>query len=1205
MRHTHFEFAWVDPSANGQLTFARFNDFIAQDIPQYKGTNDANGNPIPTQVRVAVVANNGYVLDDYTTAHSFFRDFDVSLEDDVTAFDSATAVYNGFNTEGTLDHSQAAPELAQLSFLDDAGDVIPMESHHVVYQYRVVDSTGHAVDWTGLDGVDHLASANEGWTSQPSADGAGNYYPADLENGQRVQVRLTPAIGYRLIQGAQYTDFSKTYDLPSVAGLRDESTAETFSISSSTSTDYTVTFTGSDGAGGIDSESSQSASFDAWYLNEGTLEVQWLRPLVIQPPDGVDAPVYVTDQGDAKFGLQVFVPDATNPDPSDESQWVTILSVDQTGLTPADFVATTSFADSWTWVGTSLASDVAEFNNPLSSGVQRTLIPSSQFDMSNADHYGLSVFDTLRFVQKADADHGFRWENTLDGIDDVWIPKEYAEHFMGGSATNKIGDLVIDSHGYFAGVQVQGLSIEPGIIIRDSSFDVIYEPTNIHGVRHQYAYQNDVNVDFTQTPGPSDSYYFTYTITDPSGVELFTGTSLNNPGAQRFMVNGNSIKVSYNARAGYTIDPSFDQRPRTILIQGLKTMIDTTSIARPEIEFDGVVGQGSISAVRSTDATRPYHGVDVNNAPQVSQDPLEHLVWEFKVFDRDPSGLSDAQREGIAWSTIPPVGLNPTDWVSMRLVPADDEYGVEPPVSAIDTNAVDARTDMFIPVRTQLESDVLAKFTATTIGSYTNNRFFENNVAAYNEVDVLSRKFVTIEAAKTLDDGSLGEYFDIKSYGNDNDGDGIVDRVIRMGDTFSFRLVEKDATRAYFDQNDANVQQDANGVWFYQLPGWVDNTVDNLKASIHVNDLGFADELELSPQSNTPIAMQIFDKPNGFSEVSAVPINEQVIEDLTYDEFDDSNNIVEVDASALVEMRYRVNTFDEESQTMISSDDWVTTLPTNLENGDHVYARLFVKDENLYSLTGTVQHDWEISGLQTLPQGEFTLAGVGFSGENGSGTAVALSGAETGQRWAYQVQDSDGNIVNDWSITPPTGLSNGDVVRVVPVTYNGDLSTMDDSTAKEFIVSGLDSSETYVSIRDIRAVNDLIDTAQLKEGTTNHNGQVIFEDPQIIEQFAALGFEPMFTVRDENGNIISESLNPPHNLNNGESVTITARPINKEAILSTPVEEKVLKVEGLEDVDAPSKTLSKALYIAGGVLLASTIIGIPAFLLIRKRKRSI
>ena len=67
--------------------------------------------------------------------------------------------------------------------------------------------------------------------------------------------------------------------------------------------------------------------------------------------------------------------------------------------------------------------------------------------------------------------------------------------------------------------------------------------------------------------------------------------------------------------------------------------------------------------------------------------------------------------------------------------------------------------------------------------------------------------------------------------------------------------------------------------------------------------------------------MEDMEHPNGFTSVVGPVLNEDVISSLVYQEYDATGSLVDVDASSQVELRYKVNTFDEESQTMISSDE--------------------------------------------------------------------------------------------------------------------------------------------------------------------------------------------------------------------------------------------------------------------------------------------
>ena len=157
-------------------------------------------------------------------------------------------------------------------------------------------------------------------------------------------------------------------------------------------------------------------------------------------------------------------------------------------------------------------------------------------------------------------------------------------------------------------------------------------------------------------------------------------------------------------------------------------------------------------------------------------------------------------------------------------------------------------------------------------------------------------------------------------------------------------------------------------------------------------------------------------------------------------------------------------------------------------------------------------------------------------------------------------------------------MENGDVVRVSQISYNQDISNIPvDQAAKEFIVNGLDNQQQMISIADVRAVQDIIDTAQLKEGGIEHAGEIIFESPDAIEQIRSHGFEPLFSIYDEKGNLISQSHNPPAALNNGETVRVTAEPEDKDLVLPMDITDKVIKVENLDKKDSITKEISKAL----------------------------
>ena len=89
-----------------------------------------------------------------------------------------------------------------------------------------------------------------------------------MQNGQVVEVRFTPAIGYELIdmvQGSpQYVTESHTFTLPPVSGLNEESDGTMVSINTQVGTtlpvDVTVAFDGQNGLGSLDAPTSTPGS---------------------------------------------------------------------------------------------------------------------------------------------------------------------------------------------------------------------------------------------------------------------------------------------------------------------------------------------------------------------------------------------------------------------------------------------------------------------------------------------------------------------------------------------------------------------------------------------------------------------------------------------------------------------------------------------------------------------------------------------------------------------------------------------------------------------------------------------------------------------------------------------------------------------------------------------------------------------------------
>jgi len=682
-----------------------------------------------------------------------------------------------------------------------------------------------------------------------------------------------------------------------------------------------------------------------------------------------------------------------------------------------------------------------------------------------------------------------------------------------------------------------------------------------------------------------DQYHWKYRLLDSNGQQIHDWTT-NLDDLTSLLENGQQLIVAYEANGGYSLPQGYDVKTKAIVVSNLKNRIDIHSIASPVAHISGFLGEATITGITPASGGSPYAAPTTTGAlprPQLpaGTNAYSGLRFEYRVFSSDPSQLSQDKRDAVSWSVTPPTELPYNSWLQVRVAPIDStKDGVEPP--RVSTQHI---------IGLVINPANLINLHLEGIGVPTDNKL---------RLSQTSHDFALMQSKEALifefsDDGGASwhpiTYFKDKLHNRER---------------IQYRAYPKDSTVADLpDQSGPGFTITTIGsVKYIQLDSWKQGQEITIKTMIHVGQLKVEDiKLKLMsiaiPWDLFPHADHSKDIPNGYATIKEPKLDPNGLNNVYYN---DENTGLRVNGASKIALQFRVKRLQDDG-TFAPPDPWGIIVPENLHNGDIIEYKIITTEPQRFVLDRNFAGKFIVSNLLISPTSkDLVPPQVVINGIDGEGSVGVTSEPNRNFAYAFRVLNADGSVKSPWSTSAPTNLSNGQILETrVYVAANDPGDDSKPHNDKAIPINGL----RRIGLGDL---SDL-DLSQLKsltlEGEINHKATLSKLDDEFIKELVDRGYSIEYIIYDKDGEKIGSFSEVPTELANGQRVEVCiVDDLNKIPVVGED-KEKIIEVSGLSKDEAATKGLSKAIIIPLVILGALTIIGIPAYFIIRKRKNGI
>ncbi|MCK5866971.1 MAG: hypothetical protein KAG14_01090, partial [Mycoplasmataceae bacterium] len=1037
-----------------------------------------------------------------------------------------------------------SPEHIYINFKDKLG--VPIEDSLLnkeayVLEWGVFDSNHNPVAWTDSAGYTaqgwHIAHGSASDDTPPSASYPFlGHMPTSLKNGYKVEVRMHPRDGYFIVDNDPnapglnplgYKNYSHTMKFADVSGLK-----EAINLPAG------LTFKDSAEAHGpkeptfkfTGNEGHGGLVVDAHGMDESSkfkVKVQWFRPY---HPLSKPGPYLDTNTLRPTYGLEMYI----GKDEDGQNKFIHIADMTNAGL---KYLPTANL-----------------------------MRKDSLFDASELDE--LSVGDTIKFRFVAKDGFAFRWEDSSTGYTDIQIPKDASEHIY-SKADNPFG------------AKVYGLTIFPKI---NANIDVKYLPSG----QNRQPYDGDALIMLTQLPASTDKWIWHTQIINPDGIVIEEIDGLN--------IHPSNIHIGYKLKftispisKSYVLDPAFVNTEHVMIIEGLKTKIDTSDVARPIITFGGVNGEGAITLLTAGHNPKGQQGLayDKANPDQNGfSSPVTHhlkgngIKWVFSVSNIDPMKLTTEEFAKIKYSSVAPKNLKIGQWINVHLEPENPQInGIEPPVFAEGTQSqIASQQSGWIQVDSLFVNPDDVGLYKRVIGASTNNR--------------LIAKFIE----KTASEEALNLW--VKKSGTNVWQP--VNKMINLknGDKLTFRAelvhgaIPDPSLLKYFIMD--------NGKLYLQKPSWINWLVDGIKTEIDVTDI----TIETPTFVNDPNVPEVLRKEfpnakeidifNGYANLLGI---ENILTNAMRAKATWIDSGISKSAEDKIQVEYILSKYDLASNSYVSSESSILP-PTHLSNGDKIVIQIVPKDENIFVLSTPLKIELIAKDFLASTRLVSEIPSVSFSGKDGEGWPVVNAVSPEGFKWEYQVYDSKKRIISGakdfWLSAPPSNLWNHQFIKVRVASNNKFASKISGISAQTGFVEVVGLSE-IVNIEDIIFDKDsfVLDNAKNSEGKL----RVVTK----IKDGLRYIFEIIKKNPDGTEDVSIPQISLPDHLSNGDMIKITIESADKNIqLFNTKIVE--FEVKGLEEVIIKSSTsrLLITIIVISGILLTMATAG--GYFFLKRRK---
>ena len=883
---------------------------------------------------------------------------------------------NSFSGEGqiaTYNLSSKESAIPRITFQDSKTKTrINLLAKKIYATYRVVDFDGNPIQWE-----DSKNNKHSSWSSADieSPNIFGRFYPTNLLNNHKIQVKFLPQSGYKFVNESQIFEFL-------VSGLFEE-------IDKKIIVEPKYTFEGADGSGTIALKLESNAD----QLNEKVnYLVQIWRPYL--PHNAPKNKMGVDQKGTPIYGIELFLPHPGKSSMNDPKNWQLVAGI-ANSFSKWDLNSNQIRA---LWRLTRLASKINSTND---SEIRPSLLQPSKIKT-------LSNFYWVRALPKAKG----KWRFKLNRQQNIKIVNQYPQRFL--KQIDLTGNLFSDL------AQVNNLSIAPKIDISSESFKLNFLPS----LDNAYKYEGDLRVIPSYIPQVQngDRFEWKYKLIGSSGkIEHDWAREIDIS-----KIKDNSIiKVGYKAIEPYTINELFAKMERDFVVKGLKRKIDASNVPQPTIIFKGNVGQGYISnLVEYNPEKQPYERVDGKLPhPKTSDLDSRSLKWQYRLFSSNPSSWPKEEIEETKWLDEAPTNLNTNSYVQVRVAPTNElRDGVEPQVYSIDPTTKSS----FVQVNgLEINVNALKEISFEILGNR-NQNIIEITGSQNDEIARTNSKLLTFEAWSE----NKKQWEPLSAFKNKlNNG---------MTLSFRAYASNAHLAKLPNIVSDGEIKE-ISGKKYLHLNSWKDIQIKGLKSIIYFRDLEpnlhkFI-AMKETPWKRFLNAQNEKKVVSGWAKLQGPIYKESDLKrSFYYDQDGNSQSAINQ-----VETQYQLLKFNPKTNTVIAQgwsviaptnlvngdEIQVRLVPRDSSNFELDWEReLTIKVENLY--------EPNLAKVASLP----TLV---FSGPDGNGVASLTTELSKLYEYGYRVYDKNLKPRGLWAKVLPTKLKNGYFVKSRVIIKNDDL----------------------------------------------------------------------------------------------------------------------------------------------------------------------